>query len=409
MTPSEFLQLHLQGVYPMQPSRRINVNIDKNIPAGQGLQFAGRSAQALEDYYVLNISVNTQGLVGGVTELMYDVLADISKIRFQFKEHIYDLEVTGGVSYITFGTQFFMYTVNPFLIPGDIAQNIVSGEVIDDVLIDFTPFIGDLKDRLREYQALLNNTQQSRDSYKIRKSKRDVYGARPTNFLPIYSGSAEKANVQDSLYYDTGWKNSRYDGTKSTQSNYGGVVPSTSIRSTEGYVNPDSVPDSVICATEEQNRIYQEVLHTDRQELPSITTYDIGSVLKEGLSNSTTNKTFNISPLAIGVGTLDIGDIIQINSELMRVEDIFPSTAIYNTVLEPVLTLTVRRAIKDTALGTHGVNNGIDKVYRIDMYDFQVETSKLQVTDNSKILIRDTGDIFHTDEYGTVFQVTTCP
>ncbi len=408
MTPSEFLQLHLQGVYPMQPSQRINVNIDKNIPAGQGLQFAGRGVQPLEEYFVLNVSVNTQGLVGGVTEIMYDVLADIDRIRFEFKEHIYDLEVTGGVSYITFGTQFFMYTVNPFLIPGDIAQNIVSGEVVNDILIDFTPFVGDLKDRLREYQALLNNTQQSRDSYKIRKSKRDVFGAKPTNFLPIYSGSAEKANVQDSLYYDTGWKNARYDGTKSTQNNYGGVIPSTSIRATQGYVNPDSVPDSVICATEEQNRIYQEVLHTDKKELPSITSSSIDSVLKEGLSNSTSNKTFNISPLPANSGSLDIGDIIQINTELMRVEDIFPSTAIYNTVTEPVLTVTVRRGIKDTALSTHVANNVIQKIYRVDMYDFQVETSRLQVTDNSKILIKDTGDIFHTDEYGTVYRVSGC-
>ena len=53
-------------------------------------------------------------------------------------------------------------------------------------------------------------------------------------------------------------------------------------------------------------------------------------------------------------------------------------------------------------------SNAISKLYRVDMYDFQVETSRLQVTDNSKILIKDTGDIFHTDEYGTVYKVTVC-
>ena len=408
MTPAEFLQLHLQGVYPMQPSHRINVNIDTNIPAGQGLQFAGRAAQALEDYYVLNISVNTQGLVDGLNEQIYDVLADIEKIRFTFKEHVYDLEVTNGVSYITFGTQFFMYTVNPFLIPGDLAQNIISGEVVEEVLIDFTPFIGDLKDRLREYRALLNNTQESRSSYKIRQSKRDVFGTKPTNFLPIYSGSAEKANVQDSLYYDTGWKNARYDGSKSTQKNYGGVTPSTAIRATQGFVNPDSVPDTVICGTEEQNRIYREVLHTDNKITPAVTLQLLGSELKEGLADTTTNKTFNISPIAVTSGSLDIGDIIQINAERMRVEDIFPSTAVYNSVIEPVLTVTVRRGIKDTTLESHGVGNAIEKIHRVDVYDFQVDTSRLQVTDNSKILVKDTGDIFHTDEYGTVFKVTTC-
>ncbi len=423
MSPSEFLQLHLQDQIPMSPSHRINVNIDTEIPAGQGLEFAGRGVQALQDYYVLNVSVNTQGLVDGINEILYTVLADVKKIRFNMGGYYYDLEVTNGVSYINFGTQFFMYTVNPFLIPGDIAQNIVSGDVIEDVLIDFSPFIGDLKDRLRDYQALLNNTQKSRSSYKIRQSKRVVSGTRPSNFLPIYSGSAERANVQDSLYYDTGWKNARYDGTLSSSENYGGVIPSTTVRSSEAYATPDVTDDTNICSLTESEKVYTEFFFSGKDIIPGFYSGSTGLVLAEPVSIGDPSatppippqKVFNISG-SIQNGTLDKGDILilrptAVQEEFVKIEKITPilsNFGVFNQPQQGGYQLQVSRAVKGTYARQHQATAPIEKVNRIDVFEYLDNESNLRLSENRKVLIRDTQEILHTDEFGTMFSSSFC-
>lgn len=79
------------------------------------------------------------------------------------------------------------------------------------------------------YNPLIGNTITDRQSsyivYSDRGSTRSDTKTNPVNIVSILTNQAIPANVQDSLYSDTGWGNGRYEGTKLTRENNGGTDP----------------------------------------------------------------------------------------------------------------------------------------------------------------------------------------
>jgi len=79
------------------------------------------------------------------------------------------------------------------------------------------------------YNAVIGNSAKSRESDYIvdcdRGSTTNLTKTNPTNIFNILDETALPAEVQDSLYSNTGWINARYEGTKLEPANNSGVDP----------------------------------------------------------------------------------------------------------------------------------------------------------------------------------------
>jgi hypothetical protein len=79
------------------------------------------------------------------------------------------------------------------------------------------------------YNAIIGNSIGDRESsYRVdcdRSTTTEITKTNPTNISNILADTASPAQVQDSLYSDTGWINGRYEGTKLNPSNNSGTDP----------------------------------------------------------------------------------------------------------------------------------------------------------------------------------------
>ena len=408
MSPEAFLAVLLsadnQGSQFIGP-RQIAVNLDATPPPEFGIGVTQPG-----DLYVLNIAVNTQGFVDGQNTFLDEILQQVETIRFTFQNNEYELEVVSATFHTNAGTGFYFYTVQPFLIPAAIANNIQSAPgqspwptgyaYQEDTIIDFTPFLTYLQGLLDTYNVLYNNASAARQSYKIRQSQRIQSTNVPTNFEPIYSGSAELANIQDSMYYDTGWTNGRYKGTLSTAKNYAGVPPSLLGKAFTGEAYSDVVEEDYICAVPYDIRVYEEFFHTGPAIYPRCVSGSIGIEVPTLQTSTDPTVTYN----GRLTGSLDVGDIIRINTEKMRVLDHTPVPS--DPALSPFI--TVERAYAGTTAANHSGGSEIHKIERVDLFRFSDTNAQITQADNAKVFVRETGDVLSTDIFGVVHSVITC-
>lgn len=393
MTTSEFLQMHFNSQVAVAGVGRINVNLTKKPDATLG------GLRTTLPWYVTAISVNTKaGSVDNQISVDLDnVLRLVEQIRFVFNNREYTLEVINRATYYPGGTYpTFFFVVTPFEIPGSVGDFLTNGQLQDDTLIDFTPFLQDLESYLRDYSVLLNNASKIRASYKIRQSERRKTATIPSNWQSIYEGSAELANIQDSVYYDTGWINGRYAGSKSTPKNYGGVAPSLSGKSFQGQIYTDNTSQDYICDSPYDVRVFQELFHTGKTKQPTYTTSSLNIFLP--LSILASQQTFTYSGSLDG--TIDPGDLLTIENEKVRV--------ISHNILSDPPTITVTRGHAGTVNTIHPEDSSIDKVDRVDIFQFGGVNPGVTRTDNSRIYVRETGEVLYTDKFGTVYNSVSC-
>ena len=263
-----------------------------------------------------------------------------------------------------------------------------------------------------DYDALLNNVQDNRQSTNIMVADRyEIRGGpgslNPTNIDDIITLTAQKADIQDSNYSNTGWINGRYEGTPTDSTTYGGLDSALTGKTFQGSYFPSSVVTSSInTQISSSNIIYTDYLSTSQDDLPSQpetvrTKYylPIGTV-----ANSSTAITIQVVPGDIST-YLDIyiGDIItipdginpglQIFTEYMRVDNIRPS--IFNP---DVLILDVTRRWNGSLFGSF--SNSISRaVYKISNLTkiYQLRGNKIQGISKGRLVVKDTSDILNID------------
>lgn len=397
MTDLEFINLHQVGI--LDYSGRINVNIVDN---GDG---TGRIQS-------LTVSVNAISVNGSVQPRdvnIENILAQINSIKFTYYGVIYELDVLGKTRYIPLdnGVPYYFYTVSSNLVVNLLDASIFSGGsydpsiVQDNTQISFTPFINDILFSLSEYNPLYNNSLNLRLSTSRVQSDRISGFTTPTNLDAITSGSATLAQVQDSFYTTTGIINGRYNGSKSTQDNYGGVKPSLSVRRFEGEVYTSDADVKLVCGTLESNRVLIEIAHTGEQTLPSFSSSSLGIVTSNSINSSNQNI---ITYQGILTGSIDQGDILQIvgneGTEKIRVVQ----HNAFNTLL-----VVQRGYLGSVANSSINVGTSITTLDRNDILRFEGNTSKLAAVNNSIIYVKANNNLIYTDDFGTIYSSSQCP
>jgi hypothetical protein len=123
----------------------------------------------------------------------------------------------------TLNGNFYFFLVDPYLVtsitvPSFIGINasVSLTPAIDGNIFNESPYniLQGLAENIRKSNYIMFS-----DRYKVGTLALPAYTG-PTNIDALLSGSAEKADVQDSLYSDTGWTNARYEGTKTNNTDY---------------------------------------------------------------------------------------------------------------------------------------------------------------------------------------------
>ena len=205
------------------------------------------------------------------------------------------------------------------------------------------------------------------------------------------------ANIQDSLYYDTGWTNGRYNGSVSTPVNYAGVPPSLTGKAFTGEAYASVTDDDFICAVPYDVRVFEEFFHTGNGIYPAYEELSIGIKIPSPQPDGDTT----ISYIGTLSGSLDEGDIIMINDEKMRVLE-------HRTTTSPPEILVERPYFGTVSPSSHGSNTPIKKIARVDLFRFSESNAQIVQADSAKVYVRETGHVLFTDIFGTVANFVTC-
>lgn len=124
-----------------------------------------------------------------------------------------------------------------------------------------------------DYNATINNANTIRKNSFIFDVDRSVGSTltsgsvAPRNIEGILSGTAPKAPIQDSNYTIRGLVLGRYEGSKTTQSDFG-TLPVLEGSVTNGALYPTSSGDLNICSQSLSDRNIQEIFYTGNFEYP---------------------------------------------------------------------------------------------------------------------------------------------
>lgn len=222
MTESAFLALHVQsGAAALNITGRLHLNVNA---------VNGTSNQGIITSAIVHVDAHS---IDGVTSQNGDtsiqtVLEQVETIQFRYggtsntvSDYILNINTS---AYYAATFPFFYFSIDPVYIPDILDASIVgvdSPVVLED--ITFTPFLADIDFGFSDSNPLFSNASEQRESRIVMESDRFDSTTLPSNIDAILSGTADKANVQDSLYYDTGWSRARYKGSKTTPSDNAGI------------------------------------------------------------------------------------------------------------------------------------------------------------------------------------------
>jgi len=399
MTESIFIALHAeQGINYLNIPGRLHLNVN---PA------PGSAEQGIITGVVVHVEAKT---INGSSNNengqlnIESVLEQVETIQFSFNGDPYTLNILTK-SFYSSGNPFFYFSIEPVFIADIYNANSFEPSLEN---VTFTPYLADLNFIFSDSNTLVSNASEQRDSIRIMQSDRLESLILPKNSASLYDETAEKASVQDSLYYDTGWTNSRYNGSKTDPSDNAGIDPAISGRSFKGEAFSIETTTDYICQSD--NRLQQEFFHNGKTQLPA---YSLGvptsgsehfeplTALSLALSGNGTTLTHG----NVEVGELTTGDIITINTGSRIVE--------YMEVVEsaPNTTVVKRDIFNSLTIGRSYQSNS--KVYRVEKYDIYNLGDSGQTRLNSvgiqRIYIEGTNSIVNTNKEGMLVSQSFCP
>lgn len=258
------------------------------------------------------------------------------------------------------------------------------------------------------YNPLIGNTITDRKSsytvYSDRGTTRDDTKTNPVNLVSILTGQAIPANIQDSLYSDTGWKNGRYEGTKTTADGYGGIDPTIAGISFTGAYYPLSVADSTISTATIDTRVIQEYFLIPGQGVDTsvpVVTYPADStktaVYKATGQLTATRTVFDFTVIsgAVEKEPIKVGDYLYLYNvnEIVKVEQVVISGGTSTTTVKRYMFGTNPSKTTSVVETTTRVLTDINRVY-------QVESNRIEFLGEGKVWIQTSGDILRMDELG---------
>lgn len=386
MTESNFIALHFpNGPENLPGALHLNVNQVGNTP--QGL-----ISSMIITYNAYSINGNT------IDTYIESVLEQIESVKFNFLDTPYELVINSRTQYIA-SNPFFYYTVEPAYVP-----NYFDGELLIRSIKDitFTPYLQNIQFNSSEFNPLISNASNSRKSDRIMVSDRLETTINPSNITVLLSETAAKAQIQDSLYSDTGWTNARYKGSSTSGDESGGISPTISGLSFIGEVFPSDSDTDYICALD--NRINQELFHTADSTLPTFSIGDLKITLADDFGPQQTR--FNYS--SIVTGSVELGDVLKTPGLVGGPPEYLKIVGINSDDKE----ITTIRDIYNNYLiipSSYSTGTVFNKVDRFDIFRFGTSQNRIQLVNNSRIYVNGNNTIIDTDDFGQILSSSQCP
>jgi hypothetical protein len=258
------------------------------------------------------------------------------------------------------------------------------------------------------YNPLIGNTITDRKSsyivYSDRGATTKETGTNPVNIVSILTSQAGPASVQDSLYSDTGWKNGRYEGTKTTADGYGGIDPTIAGISFTGAYYPITVADTTISAATADTRVVQEYFlipgKGEDTSVPIVTfpADPTKTAVYQASNQITATRTlfdFTVRSGATELQPIQVGDYMYLYSvdEIVKVEQVQRSGGTTNVTAKRYMFGTNPTKAVNVNLITARVITDVNRLY-------QVESNRIEFIGEGKVWIQATGDILRMDELG---------
>lgn len=339
---------------------------------------------------------------------------------------IEDTELT--ISGITDYSDHFFYSISPASFDVE-SENIGTGECTSVIL---SPFIQPIPFTYNNYNAILGNT-----LGKITDSSGNLInheGLRTTSFIfdvdrtddqiiplnieNILSGTGTPARFAESNHTDTGLVNARYNGSKTSISDYG-TLPAFSAVSFKGATYGVDTTEQLICSQSADNRAIKDLLYAPNpqatislenlEEVPQIRYKSLGAPAPgEIISGSVIDTDITYySYIDINVGDiLRIGGEIESTGEIMKVVNITTQTP-SETTFEVIRAYKKDVYSSNTARTIGTTTTKLEKVIGDTIYN--AESNQVYRIKDKKIWVQDTLQVFYADDTGQLlFELETC-
>lgn len=339
-----------------------------------------------------------------------NVLLTATSIRFVIDGQVYVLPIESRSKYPnSFNnptSDYYYFEVLPIEFSRTTNNN--NGLGVDQIEVAFLPYIQDEKYEYSDFNPLISNALVNRNSTYIQQSDRVGSGVSPTNLPKILSGSAVKAQVQDSNYSSTGWSNARYVGSTTDAQSYKGIPPAITAKTFIGEQNPSSSAYQLICSRSLTDRITTEFLFTGDQEIPSFEglVYTKYKLLQQN-AESVTALAYNTATTP-ETGSIEIGSIIQIENSIGQIlNEKLRITGIKPGIGGLPNTMVVTRGYLNTTPVILPQNGLIKVIKPLKIFKVDNTSAKIVNSTNSRIWVKESKEILETDEYGVVYRAST--
>lgn len=316
--------------------------------------------------------------------------------------------ISKTVTYLSQSVTYYFFEITP----------VVINSLADDTPIILSQIVVAIPDATNtiffggDYDALLNNVQDNRESANIMvadryKIKGGPGSLNPTNIDDIITLTAQKADIQDSNYSTTGWINGRYEGTPTDSTTYGGLDSAVTGKPFEGSYFPSSIPTgSINNQISSSNILYTDYLSTSQDDLPSApevvrTRY----VTDEVAILPSTNQILIQIPIGLPLIYPDIyiGDIITIANDSATYTEYMRVDNVQLSIFQGYVLLTVTRRWNRSPSGVFNtpVNKVIQKISNLAKI-YQLRGNKIQGISSGRLVIKDSLDILTIDGLGQI-------
>ena len=429
MTESAFIALHTQvGNNPLNIVGRLHLNVN---PVNE------TDSTGIIQSVIIHVDAHS---INGSTEdtSIESVLEQVENIQFTYVGVEYNLNITSSTAYPA-THPFYYFTIEPVYITNIFDAEVIGVDnpaLISDITL--TPYLADLDFGFSDYNPTFSNATEQRLSSILMESDRFEDAVTPSNINALLNETADKASVQDSLYYDSGWTRARYVGTKTNPSDNAGIEPALGGRSFLGEQFSSDTATDYICQSE--NRLQQEFFHDGGTQLPVYTVSEGPPIpVPAGSPEGTLPLPTPITELTAGlvggtiyqdtdttaagstnlyhqelVGELIEGDLITPNpngfygAEYMRVVSRESPT---HTIVERDVFRTRRPVVTN---GIDYINYGIGvDIYKLQKYNIyaldKTGQSRLNSVGSSRIYVEGNNSIIETNKTGVLTSQSFCP
>lgn len=294
-------------------------------------------------------------------------------------------------------TKYFYYNIEPLQVDNIGSIGIATGTLV------FSPSLDTFSFADSSYNVLEGSVEASRqssyimlaDRYKIGTLTNPTYTG-PLNIVELLSGSATKADVQDSNYTTTGWINARYEGTKTDRIDYLSepAISGKFFQAAEFPLGATSGQIQYLISSSQV--VYKDYFFAGIGDTPGFNADYSGFQSNNSYNEYATLIYVNPEIPGSALTPLKRGDLIRFlgNDEIIKID----AVGVYS-VTPLVYSLQLTRGYYGAAQQITN-NQLIDKVSQVQIYS--VTGNKLTGVPKGQLFIKETGAIVTLDSLGFI-------